>query len=73
MKNLLIFISPAGGFPKEHEELTKMQIDNSLELGWKPEDILLVTNFDYEYRGIKAVDEFVKENNLELIKLPRYT
>lgn len=54
MKNLLIFISQKGKFPKEHEELTKMQIDNSLELGWKPEDILPITNFDYEYRGIEA-------------------
>jgi len=52
MKNLLIFI---GTFDKEHEELTKIQIDNSLELGWKPEDIILATNFDWEYRGVKAL------------------
>ena len=55
MKNLLIFISQKDGFPKEHEELTKMQIDNSFELGWKTEDILLVTNFSWEYRGIKSL------------------
>jgi hypothetical protein len=55
MKNLLIFISPTSGFDKEHEELTKIQIDNSLELGWKPEDIILATNFDWEYRGVKAL------------------
>lgn len=53
MKSLLIYISP--GFDKEHEELTKIQIDNSLELGWKPEDIILATNFDWEYRGVKAL------------------
>lgn len=54
MKNLLIYISPEKGFDKEHEELTKIQIDNSLELGWKKEDIMLVTNFAWNYNGIKA-------------------
>jgi len=55
MKNLLIFIGSEKKFSKEHEDLTKIQIDNSLELGWKPEDIMLVTNFDWEYKGIKAL------------------
>lgn len=54
MKNLLIYIGPEPKFSPEHEVLTKIQIDNSLELGWKPEDILLVTNFDWEYREIKS-------------------
>jgi len=54
MKCLLIYISPSNGFDKEHEELTKIQIDNSLDLGWKPAEIILVTNFSWEYRGIKA-------------------
>jgi len=30
------------------------QILNSLDVGWLPENILLVTNFDYEYMGVKA-------------------
>jgi len=59
MKNLLIFINPKGLFNKnlkgEPDILTKIQIDNSLDLGWKKEDILLVTNFDYEYNGVKAL------------------
>ena len=55
MKNLLIYISPANGFTEEHETLTKIQIDNSLELGWKVEDIVLAMNFPYEYRNVKAV------------------
>ncbi len=54
MKNLLIYIGPEPKFSPEHEALTKIQIDNSLELGWKPEDILLVTDFDWEYRGVKS-------------------
>lgn len=55
MQNLLIYINPSKFFDGEHEELTKMQIDNSLSLGWKPEEILLVTNFDYEYEGIRSI------------------
>jgi hypothetical protein len=54
MKNLLIHINPVSKiFSPEHEDLTRIQIDNSLELRWKKEEILLVTNFPYEYRGIK--------------------
>lgn len=54
MKDLLIYINP-NGFDEENEKLTKIQIDNSLELGWKEEDILLITNFEYEYNGVKAI------------------
>ncbi len=31
----------------------KSQIDNSLRLGWDEVDIIIGTNFDFEYRGIK--------------------
>lgn len=55
MKNLLIWIHPTKWFDKESEILVKVQIDNSSELGWKKEDILLVTNFNYEYGGVKAL------------------
>lgn len=54
MKNLFIFVSPAKSLPKEYDDLIKIQIDNSLELGWKPEDIVLAFNFDYGYRGVKS-------------------
>ena len=37
------------------ETLLKSQIHNSLELGWKPEDIILLANFDYEFMGIKSI------------------
>jgi len=53
MKNLLIYVNPKG-FDPESKKLTKIQIDNSLELGWTPEDIILITDFPYEYNGIKA-------------------
>jgi len=54
MKNLLIYIGRNKGFDKEHKDLTEMQIDNSLDLGWKIEDIILVTNFPYGYKGVNS-------------------
>lgn len=56
MKNLLIFVTPKKRFPPgEPELLVKIQIDNSLDLGWKREDLILATNFDFEYNGVKSV------------------
>jgi hypothetical protein len=52
MKNLLIYISPEHKFLPEYDKLVRIQIDNSLELGWKKEDIMLVTNFIFEYNGV---------------------
>jgi len=60
MKNLLIYISLNKTFYNEtwgdeNELLVKVQIDNSLEMGWRREDIMLVTNFSYEYNGVKSI------------------
>jgi hypothetical protein len=55
MKNLLIYINPSKCFSDEGKVTIKIQIDNSLDLGWKREDIMLVTNFPYEYNGIKSL------------------
>lgn len=54
MKNLMVYINPNKIFEGEEKIAVKIQIDNSFRLGWKKEDILLVTNFPYKYRGIKA-------------------
>ena len=54
MKNLLIYTRDDGRFGKEAGRLAKLQIDNSLDIGWKPEDILLFTNFVFEYNGVKS-------------------
>lgn len=59
MKNLLIYIGPGKNFSNsdwgnETDTLVKIQIDNSLALGWKKEDIVLVTNFPYSYNGVEA-------------------
>lgn len=72
MKNLLIYVSPEKKFSEEHETLTKIQIDNSLSLGWKKEDVLLVTNFDYEYNGVKTiiVDDYEVFDQNRSTKIP---
>ena len=56
MKNLLIYISPEHKFNLEYEKLVKVVIDNSLDLGWKRENIMLVCNFPYEYDGVKSIE-----------------
>jgi hypothetical protein len=56
VKNLLIYINPSKELGEEHGILAKIQIENLLELGWKKEDIVLVTNFPYEYMGVKALE-----------------
>ena len=62
MKNLMVYISPTGSFDNPRPDLcndaglsVKVQLENSTQLGWAKEDILLVTNFTYEYGGIKAI------------------
>lgn len=54
MKNLLVYISPNHKFNPEHELMCEVQIDNSLDF-WQKEDILLLTNFPYEYHGVKSI------------------
>lgn len=55
MKNLLIYINPRKDFDDEGRIVIKIQIDNSIDLGWKREDIMLVTNFPYEYNGVRSL------------------
>lgn len=35
--------------------LLKAQIDNSIDAGWKAEDILLVANIEYEFMGVESI------------------
>lgn len=37
----------------------KAQVDNSLRLGWRTDDIIIGSNFDFEYRGVK---NYILEN-----------
>lgn len=55
MKNLLIYVNPSERFDEETEKLAKIQIENSRDLGWDPGNILLVTNFPYEYAGVRSI------------------
>ena len=55
MKNLLIYTGPSKKFSQEDGVLARIQIDNSFDLGWKKEDILLITDFPYEYNGVKSL------------------
>lgn len=57
MKNVMVASFRAG---QEAHPFTRLetyvqaQIENSMEVGWAAEDILLLTDFDYEYMGVKT-------------------
>ena len=60
MKNVIIYnqikTTYHGGKRYTDEKLVRYlncQVDWSLNLGWKKEDIIIGTNFDFEYKGIK--------------------
>ena len=54
MKLIFTNVNPNKKFNRERSVLIKLQIDNCIELGWDVKDIILATNFNYEYRGVKA-------------------
>ena len=54
MKLCYVYTSPQHRFGDEAARLMRLQIDNSIDLGWHPDDILLYTNFHYDYRGVYA-------------------
>jgi hypothetical protein len=55
MKNLLIYLNPEKKFDLENKVYMEIQIENSLNLGWKREDIMIVTNFPCAYKGVEAI------------------
>lgn len=55
MKNLLIYTGPDKTFSYEDATLARIQIDNSLDLGWKPQDIVIAADFPYEYNGVRSL------------------
>lgn len=40
--------------PERIKVLLTAQLENSIDLGWQPEDIMLFTNFDFEFMGVVA-------------------
>lgn len=55
MKNLLVYVNPNKEFTDDTLVMSKLQIDNSLALGWKREDIIVVTDFPFKYNGVTAL------------------
>ena len=62
MKNVMIFQNFVNDVTYGHQWKTKelfnyfkSQVDNSLRLGWKAEDIVICTNLDFEYKGITII------------------
>ena len=44
--------------------LLKAQIENCIDAGWTPDDIILVSNVDYEFMGVKSVKTDLNESCL---------
>jgi len=55
MRNLFVFLNPNHSFDDGYnsEKMAEAQIDNCLRF---EKDIMLITNFPYEYRGVKAME-----------------
>lgn len=67
MINCLTAIAISGSYSNRYDlerikTLLNAQIENSLEVGWMPENIRILTNFDYEFMGVRA--EQIKSNPL---------
>jgi hypothetical protein len=63
MQNVFVWIKPPdkGGYKwrytQDHERIhnyLKLQIHNSLDMGWDKEDIVPITNFPFEHMGVKS-------------------
>lgn len=55
MKNLLIYTGQNKKFGEEDLILARIQIDNSLDLGWKKQDLIIATDFPFEYNNVKSI------------------
>lgn len=55
MKNLLVYIRLTKDFAGDAQLSSKIQVDNSLDLGWRKQDIIVVTNFPWKYNGVKSI------------------
>jgi len=62
MKNVMTYVATLlpRRFDVESECMVKVQIDNSLEIGWTRQQIVLLTDFPFEYNGVQSV---VMENH----------
>ena len=62
MKNIFVWIiNKNGGYKFKYIDnqeriynYLRLQIHNSIEMGWKKEDIIPITNFEFDHMGVKA-------------------
>lgn len=55
MKNVMLYLKMDDTPYKAHDSIMNYlyaQIDNSLHYGWHIDDIIVVSNFEFEYRGV---------------------
>ena len=71
MKNLLVAnIQKHGRYAEEKmHTLCKAQVENSIECGWEPEDIHLITNFPFSFMGVQGLETALNSNCLRGSKL----
>jgi hypothetical protein len=57
VKNVLVYVveDPRADLVPVRK-LLEFHVDNSLELGWRPDDLLFLTSFPFEHRGVRAVE-----------------
>jgi len=58
VKNVIIYIKVEEASYKTHDKIVnylQAQIDNSLEFGWNPSDLIIITNFEFEYKNVKNI------------------
>lgn len=66
MKNFMVANKQENSnrYKKENIEiLLKAQIENSLELGWNKEDIIILSNFDFQFMGVQSINISEHMNN----------
>lgn len=69
----MIYTGPSKKLTAEDEILIKIQIDNSLDLGWKKDDIILAFDFPFEYNGVRSLvlpDGLYYDFDLNANKIP---
>ena len=67
----MTYVNPSKKFSENDKKMVEVQIDNSLDY-WEKEDIILATNFPYEYNGVKALeipDELCCKVNIKTSKI----
>jgi hypothetical protein len=54
MKNLIAYHLGTPSRKAEIETYLRLQVENSLQLGWRPEDVIVKTNFPFSHLGVES-------------------